>query len=167
MTISMHTLTVGTFTRMLTNLQRILEKAEANAAERKIGPEVLAGSRLAPDMHPLTFQIQSATDRSKFALSRITGKVAPSWADDEKTLEQLRARLQKGLDYLATFSAAEVDGTEDKVLTIKIGGQDTDVKAQDYILNSVFPNFYFHCTTAYDILRHNGVPVGKRDFTGS
>ena len=167
MTISFHTLTVGTFTRMLTNLLRILEKAEANAGERKIGPDVFGASRLAPDMHPLTFQVQSATDRAKFALARITGKAAPSWPDDEKTLEQLRARIQKGLDFLATFSAADVDGSEDKVITIKVGGQDTEVKAQDYILNSVFPNFYFHCTTAYDILRHNGVPVGKRDFTGA
>lgn len=167
MTISFHTLTVGTFTRMLTNLLRILEKAEANAAERKIGPEVLAGSRLAPDMHPLAFQVQSATDRAKFALSRITGRPAPSWADDEKTLEQLRARIQKGLDYLATYSTADLDGAEDKTITVKVAGQDTEVKAQDYLLNSVYPNFYFHVTTAYDILRHNGVPVGKRDFTGT
>lgn len=167
MTISFHTLTVGTFTRMLTNLLRILEKAEANAAERKIGPEVLAGSRLAPDMHPLTFQVQSATDRAKFALARITDKAAPSWPDDEKTLEQLRARIQKGLDYLASFQAAEIDGAEDRVITVKVAGRDVELKAQDYVLNSVFPNFYFHCTTAYDILRHNGVPVGKRDFTGA
>ena len=167
MTISFHTLTVGTFTRMLTNLLRILEKAEANAAERKIGPEVLAGSRLAPDMHPLTFQVQSATDRAKFALARITGKPAPSWADDEKTLEQLRARIRTALDHIATYSAAEIDRAGDKVITVKVAGQDTQIKAQDYILNSVFPNFYFHVTTAYDILRHNGVPIGKRDFTGA
>lgn len=167
MTISFHTLTVGTFTRMLTNLLRILEKAEANAAERKIGPEVLAGSRLAPDMHPLTFQVQSATDRAKFALARITGKTAPSWADDEKTLEQLRARIRTALEHIASYSAGEIDGAEDKAITVKVAGQDTEIKAQDYILNSVFPNFYFHVTTAYDILRHNGVPVGKRDFTGA
>ena len=167
MTISFHTLTAGTFTRMLTNLMRILEKAEANAAERKIGPEVLAGSRLAPDMHPLTFQVQSATDRAKFALARITGKAAPSWPDDEKTLEQLRARIRTALDHIASYSAAEIDGAEDTLITVKVAGKDTEIKAQDYVLNSVFPNFYFHVTTAYDILRHNGVPVGKRDFTGA
>lgn len=167
MTISMYAVTVGTFTRMLTNLLRILEKAEANAAERKIGPEVLAGSRLAPDMHPLAFQIQSATDRAKFALARVTGQAAPSWADDEKTIEQLRGRIQKALDYIGTFSAADLDGTEDKAVALKSGGKDIEMKAQDYILQSVFPNFYFHVTTAYDILRHNGVPVGKRDFTGA
>lgn len=166
MTISFHTLTVGTFTRMLTNLLRILEKAEANAAERKIGPEVLASSRLAPDMHPLAFQVQSATDRAKLALARITGREAPAWADDERTLEQLRGRVQKALAYLETFTAADLDGAEDKLVTFKIVGQDMTMTAQDYVLKSVLPNFYFHVTTAYDILRHNGVPVGKRDFTG-
>lgn len=167
MTISMYAVTVGTFTRMLTNLNRILEKAEANAADRKIGPEVLAGSRLAPDMHPLAFQIQSATDRAKLALARITGRTAPSWVDDEKTLEQLRGRIQKALDHLATYSAADLDGTEDKPVAVKVAGKDVEMKAQDYVLQSVFPNFYFHVTTAYDILRHNGVPIGKRDFTGA
>lgn len=167
MTISMYAVTVGTFTRMLTNLLRILEKAEANAAERKIGPEVLAASRLAPDMHPLAFQIQSATDRAKFAVARITGQTAPSWADDEKTIEQLRGRIQKALDFLATIKEADINGTEDKVLTIKVGGQDRQVRAEDHVLQSVHPNFYFHVTTAYDILRHNGVPIGKRDFTGA
>jgi hypothetical protein len=166
MTISFYTVTVTTFTRMLTNLQNILVKAEANAAERKIGPEVLTASRLAPDMHPLAFQIQSATDRAKFAIARITGQAAPSWADDEKTIEQLRGRIQKALDFLATVKPADIDGAEDKMITVKVRGEDTQVKAQDHILGNVFPNFYFHVTTAYDILRHNGVPVGKRDFTG-
>ena len=167
MTISMYTVTVATFTRMLTNLLRILEKAEANAAERKIGPEVLAASRLAPDMHPLAFQVQSATDRAKFAVARITGRTAPSWEDTEKTLDDLRGRIRKALDYLATFTEADLNGTEDKLLTLKVGGQDKQVRAEDHVLQSVHPNFYFHVTTAYDILRHNGIPVGKRDFTGA
>jgi hypothetical protein len=167
MTISMYTVTVATFTRMLTNLLRILEKAEANAAERKIGPEVLAGSRLAPDMHPLSFQVQSATDRAKFAVARITGRTAPSWEDSEKTLDDLRGRIRKALDYLATFTEADLNGTEDKLLTLKVGGQDKEVRAEDHILQSVHPNFYFHITCAYAILRHNGIPIGKRDFTGA
>jgi hypothetical protein len=166
MAISMYTVTVGTFTRMLTNLLRILEKAEANAAERKIGPEVLAGSRLAPDMHPLAFQVQSATDRAKFCIARITGVTAPSWPDDEKTLEQLRGRINKALEFLATVKEADVNGTEDKLITVKVRGEDTQVRAEDHVIGNVHPNFYFHVTTAYDILRHNGVPVGKRDFTG-
>lgn len=167
MTISMYTVTVATFTRMLTNLLRILEKAEANAAERKIGPEVLAASRLAPDMHPLAFQVQSATDRAKFAVARITGRTAPSWDDTEKTLDDLRSRIKKALDYLASFTEADLNGTEDKLLTLKVAGQDKQVRAEDHVLQSVHPNFYFHVTTAYDILRHNGIPVGKRDFTGA
>jgi uncharacterized protein len=167
MAISMYTVTVATFTRMLTNLLRILEKAEANAAERKIAPEVFVASRLAPDMHPLAFQIQSATDRAKFAVARITGQTPPSWADDEKTLEDLRGRIKKALDYLAGFKEADMNGTEDKMLTIKVRGEDRQVRAEDHVVTSVHPNFYFHVTTAYDILRHNGVPVGKRDFTGA
>jgi hypothetical protein len=167
MTISMYTVTVTIFTRMLTNIQKILVTAEANAAERKIGPEVLAASRLAPDMHPLAFQIQSATDRAKFAVARITGQTAPSWPDEEKTLEQLRGRIQKALDYLATYKPEDLNGTEDKLLTIKVHGADAQVRAEDHVLLNVHPNFYFHVTTAYDILRHNGVPVGKRDFVGS
>ena len=167
MAISMYTVTVTTFTRMLTNLLRILEKAEANAAERKIGPEVLAASRLAPDMNPLSFQIQSATDRAKFAVARITGRTAPSWEDNEKTLDDLRGRIKLALDYLATFSEADLNGTEDKLLTLKVAGQDKQVRAEDHVLTSVHPNFYFHITTAYNLLRHNGAPIGKRDFTGA
>lgn len=163
MTISMYTATVATFTRMLTNLDRILEKAEANATERKIGPEVLAASRLAPDMHPLAFQVQSATDRAKFALSRITGRDAPSWPDEEKTLPDLRARIRKALDYVASFSEADVNGLEDQVIKVR----DAEMVAQSYLFDNVYPNFYFHVTTAFDILRHNGVPIGKRDFTGA
>jgi uncharacterized protein len=166
MTITLHAITAASFTRMLTNLVSILEKAEANAAERKIGPEVLGASRLAPDMLPLSFQIQSATDRAKLALARITGRDAPKWADEEKTLEELRGRLKKALDYIATYSEADLAGLEDKQIALKIGGQDVEMTAQDYILQNVHPNFYFHVATAYAILRHNGVPVGKRDFVG-
>lgn len=166
MTISLHKLAVGTFTRMLTNLLHILDTAEANAAERKIGPEVLGAARLAPDMLPLAFQIQSAADRPKLALARITGREAPKWEDSEKTIEELRARLQKALDLLATYAPADLDGLEDKLVTFKQGGADVQMTAEDYLRDNVFPNFYFHVTTAYAILRHNGVPVGKRDFVG-
>ena len=166
MTISLYSASVPVFQRMLKNLLAIIEKAEANAAERKIKPEVLAGSRLAPDMHPLSFQIQSATDRTKFFVARVTGRQAPSWADEERTLEELKARINKGLDYLAAVIPADLDGSEDKLIPLKVRGEDVQWKAQDYLFNSVMPNFYFHVTTAYDILRHNGVPVGKRDFVG-
>jgi uncharacterized protein len=166
MTISLYAASVPVFQRMLKNLLTIIEKAEANASERKIKPEVLVNSRLAPDMNPLAFQVQSATDRSKFFVARTTGQQAPSWADEERTLEELKARINKALDYLAAVKPSDLDGSEDKLIPLKVRGEDVQVKAQDYLFNNVMPNFYFHVTTAYDILRHNGVPVGKRDFVG-
>ncbi len=166
MTLTMYTATVPVFTRMLNNLLALLDKAESYARERKFNPDVLVTSRLAPDMHPLSFQVQSATDRAKFAVSRLTGKTAPSWPDEEKSIEDLKGRIRKAIDYLATFAETEFAGTEDKQIPLKQRGEDVLVVGRDYLLNNVYPNFYFHVTTAYDILRHNGVPVGKRDFTG-
>ena len=166
MSISLYASSIGVFTRMLTNLQAILAKAEAYAADRKFSPDVLASSRLSPDMHPLTFQIQSATDRSKLFAARVAGLTAPAWADDEKTFAEIKARLQKGLDYLAMVQPSQIDGLEEKLIPLKVRGQDVEVTAFDYLNNNALPNFYFHVTTAYAILRHNGVPVGKRDFTG-
>lgn len=166
MPISFYSISIPVFERMLKNLLGIIEKAEANATERKIKPEVLAGSRLAPDMYPLSFQVQSATDRSKFFVARVTGRDAPSWADEEQTLVELKARINKALDYLGAVKPEDLDGSEDKLVPLKVRGEDVQVKAQDYLLHNVMPNFYFHVTTAYDILRHNGVPVGKRDFVG-
>ena len=166
MTISLYSASVPVFNRMFNQLLHVLDLAEKNATERKIKLEVLVAARLAPDMHPLTFQVQSATDRAKFALARITGKTPPSWADDEKTLEQLRARIRTALEHIASYSAGEIDGAEDKAITVKVAGQDTEIKAQDYILNNVFPNFYFHVTTAYAILRNRGVALGKPDYLG-
>lgn len=166
MAISLYSASVPVFTRMLTNLTRILDLAEANAAERKIKLEVLVAARLAPDMHPLSFQVQSATDRTKFFLARITGRTAPSWPDDEKTFDELRARIRKALDYLAGYAPGDVEGLEEKLVTLKVRGEDVEVRAVDYLFNNVYPNFFFHVTTAYDILRHNGVPLGKRDFVG-
>jgi len=163
MTISMYAITVPVFTRYLNNLDAILVKAEVNAAERKIKPEVLASSRLAPDMLPLTFQVQSTTDRIKFLLARLTGQTPPSWEDSETTLEQLRGRIQKALAYLATFSEADLAGKEDGTVTIR----DKQVPALEHALYNAIPQIFFHITAAYSILRHNGVPIGKGDFLGS
>ena len=163
MTISMYAITVPVFTRYLTNLDAILAKAEANAAERKIKPEVLAASRLAPDMLPLSFQVQSATDRVKFLLARLTAQTPPSWEDNETTLEQLRARIQKALQYLGTFSEADLAGKEGGSVTIR----DKQVPALEHALYNAIPQIFFHITTAYAILRHNGVPIGKSDFTAA
>lgn len=166
MTLSMYAATVPPFTHMLNNLLSILDKADASAAERKIAPEVLVNARLAPDMYPLSFQIQSATDRAKFTLARLSGQTPPSWPDDEKTIDELRARIRKALDYIAGFQPADVDGTEGKLLTLKARGEEVTVPAQEHLLQNALPQFYFHVTTAYAILRHNGVPLGKRDYVG-
>jgi hypothetical protein len=164
--LSMYSASVPLFNKMLNNLLGLMDKAEAYAKERKFDVNVLVGSRLAPDMNPFAFQIQSATDRVKFFVARVTGKQAPSWTDDEKTFDDLRGRIRKALDYLATYEASEIDGTDERDIPMKVRGADTTVKGQDYLVYNLYPNFFFHCATAYDILRHNGVPVGKRDFVG-
>jgi hypothetical protein len=159
----MYAITVPVLTRYLNNLEAILVKAEAYAAERKIKPEVLPTSRLAPDMLPLSFQVQSATDRVKFLLARLTGQTPPSWEDNEVTLEQLRGRVQKALAYTGTFSEADLAGKEAGTVTLR----DKQVPALDHALNNALPQIFFHITTAYAILRHNGVPIGKGDFLGA
>jgi hypothetical protein len=162
----MYAATVPVLTRMLTNLSAVLEKAEHYASERDFDVDVLVGSRLAPDMRPLSFQIQSATDRAKFAVARLTGRTPPSWPDDETTFADLKARIGKALAYLGEFAEADFEGTDEKQIPIRVRGADTMMAGQDYLLANAYPHFYFHVTTAYDILRHNGVPIGKRDFTG-
>ncbi len=166
MPVSLYSASVPVFVRMLKNLVGLLDKAEAYARDRGFDPTVLVTSRLAPDMFPLSFQIQSATDRAKYFASRVTGRDAPAWPDEEKTLDDLKARLRKAIDYLSTFTESDFLGQDEKVVTLKNRSGETQVSAQDYLLNNAHPNFYFHVTTAYDILRHNGVPVGKRDFVG-
>ena len=166
MSLSMYAITVPVFLRYLDNLDAMLVKAAANADERKFKADVLVSARLAPDMHPLSFQVQSTTDRMKFALSRLTGRAAPSWDDAETTMADLRARVAKGRDYVSGFSEADLAGTEDQVLTLKVRGEDTQVSAIEHITLNAVPQIFFHITAAYAILRHNGVPVGKRDYTG-
>ncbi len=162
---SMYAVSVGAFTRQLTNLLAQLEKAEAYAAERKFKIDVLVNQRLAPDMLPLAFQVQNATDHAKGAAARLAGRELPSWPDDEKTFEDLKGRVRKALDYLATFKPEDIDGTEDKAIVLKRGDQEVTMRGEDYLLGRAQQNVWFHVTTAYNILRHNGVPVGKSDFT--
>jgi uncharacterized protein len=166
MTISMYGASVPVFTRMLTNLLAIFDKAEAYAAERKIDLSVFVNDRLAPDMLPFKGQIQIASDHAKGAVSRLAGKPVPSWADDEVTFEDLRTRLRKTLDLLASVTPAEIDGSEDREIPLRAGGKDIVQRGQAYLLERAMPNFYFHVTTAYAILRHNGVPIGKSDYLG-
>jgi hypothetical protein len=166
MPFSLHDAAAGTFSRMLTNLDAILAKAEANAAARGFKPDNFVGLRLAPDMLPFSFQIQSATDRAKLYLARVTEQDAPSWADDETTFAELRARVQKGIAYVGSYAPGQLDGLEDKRVKLKRSGQEVEMTALDYLMKNAYPNFYFHVTTAYALLRQAGVPIGKRDFVG-
>lgn len=166
MTLSMYSASVPVFSRMLKNLLAVFDKAEAFAAEQNIDLQTFVETRLAPDMLPLSAQVQIATDGAKGVSSRLAQKPVPSWADDEVTFADLKARLQKGIDYLATFSPEDFVGSDDRTVTIKIGGNDVELSGETYLLNRGLPNFYFHVTTAYDILRHKGVPIGKRDYLG-
>ena len=165
MAMSMYTASVPVFQHMLRNLIHILDKGEANAQARKIDPAVLAAARLAPDMLPFTRQILIACDGAKNGVARISGVEAPKFEDNEATFQELKARVQKTLDFLATVPAAKMDGTEDKDITFPVGRDTTrTMKAQAYLGTWVLPNFFFHVTTAYDILRHNGVDLGKADY---
>ncbi|MDE2605516.1 MAG: DUF1993 domain-containing protein [Burkholderiales bacterium] len=165
MALSMYTASVPVFQHMLRNLAHILDKGEASAQARNFDPAVLASYRLAPDMLPFTRQILIACDAAKNCVVRISGLEAPKFDDQEATFPELKARVQKTLDWLATVPASALDGTEDKDVTFPVGRDKTrTMKAQAYLLNWALPNLFFHITTAYAILRHNGVDVGKADY---
>jgi hypothetical protein len=154
------------FVRQLSNLSAVLKKAEEHALARKIEPEVFINARLAPDMFPLSRQVQIATDGVKGCAARLAGVEVPSYPDTEKTFPELQARIAKTIDFVKTFNAKQIDGTEEKKVVLKLRGQDTTFLGQAYLLNFVLPNLYFHITTTYAILRHNGVDIGKKDFIG-
>jgi uncharacterized protein len=166
MSLSMHQAAVPAFVQLLTALTAILEKAEAHAASRKIDPSVLINARLFPDMLPLARQVAIACDFAKGATARLAGTDVPSWPDDEKTFDQLRQRIRKTLDFVQSFKVAQIDGSEDRDITISIAGKPLTLKGQPYLVHFVLPNFYFHVSIAYGLLRHNGVELGKRDFVG-
>jgi hypothetical protein len=167
MTLSMYQASAPRFANLLKNLSTILDKAQAHCEAKKIDPLVLSGSRLFPDMFPLNRQIYVATDTAKGAVSRLAGIEIPKYEDTEQTLAELKARLAKTVDFVMSVPAAKIEGSADKDITMKIGGKDTTLKGAQYLLGHAYPNFYFHCTTAYNILRHNGIEVGKRDFLGA
>lgn len=166
MTISVYDMTVPVFSRMLTNLLAIMDKAETYAAERKFETVTLANARLAPDMIPLRGQIMIATDHVKGCISRLAGQPIPSWPDTEQTFDELRARIGKALDLLATIKPEDLEGGEAREVVLRLGGNDVTMNGLDYLTQRALPNFFFHVTTAYAILRANGVPVGKRDYIG-
>ncbi|RRI03495.1 DUF1993 family protein [Mesorhizobium tamadayense] len=166
MTISMYDISVAVFSARLKALASVLALAEQNAADRKIDPQVFLTARLAPDMFALTRQVQIATDHAKGAPSRLAGREVPKYEDNESSFEELHARIAKTLDHLATFSAADLDGSEERMIELRLAGREVSMGGLQYLLNAAMPNFYFHVTTAYDILRHNGVPLGKATFLG-
>lgn len=167
MTISMYQASVPVFIHTLQQLHAILEKAEAYAAAKKIDPAVLVNARLAPDMFPLSRQIQIACDFGKGTPARLAGKDSPSWPDNEATLADLKARITKTIDFAKSFKTADIDGSEDRDIKLKWGPDTLTFKGQPYLLHFSLPNFFFHCGMTYAILRHNGLDLGKSDFIGS
>jgi hypothetical protein len=150
----------------LNALAAILKKAEAYCEARKIDPNALLTARLYPDMLPLTRQVQIATDQAKGCGARLTGIAVPSYPDEEKTFPELQARIAKTLDFLGGLKREQFAEAATRSVSLKIGGKDTELKGAVYLSSAVLPNFYFHVTTAYNILRHNGLEIGKSDFLG-
>lgn len=164
MSISMHSSTVPVFVRNLNNLLAWLDKAQAHAEARKFDTAVYLQLRLAPDMLPFVKQIQIASDTAKGCVSRLAGVDIPSWPDTEATLDELRARIRQTLDYVQGFSPAQIDGSEGRPVTIKLRSGDVSFDGQRFLEHWALPNFYFHITTAYALLRHAGVDLGKGDY---
>ena len=167
MPISMYQASAPRFANTLKNLSAILDKAKAQAEAKKIDEQVLTSSRLFPDMFALARQVQIACDSAKGAVARLAGVEIPKHEDTEKTFDELKERIARTLAFIATVKAAQVDGSEEKEIVLKLQGKDVPFKGMQYLLGFAWPNFYFHAATAYDILRHNGVEIGKRDFIGT
>lgn len=166
MALSMFQASVPPFIRMLNNLAAFLGKAAAHCEAKKIDPAALINFRLYPDMFALGKQVQVACDHAKNGAARLAGVDAPEFDNSEKTFPELIGRVKQTIAYLETFKPAQIDGKEAGEVTIKRGETVVTYQGQDYLLNRALPNFYFHVTTAYDILRHNGVELGKKDYLG-
>lgn len=166
MSLTMHDISVPVFTRTLKALDTILGKTEAHAEARRIEPAVFLQARLAPDMFPLLRQVQLASDFAKGGAGRLAQGEPPRIPDEEKTFADLHGRIAKTLDYIGSLDPHAYVGAESREVTITIAGQPRSFDGRTYLLHNVLPNFFFHCVTAYDILRHNGVELGKRDFIG-
>ena len=166
MSLSMYQASVPAFVQMLNNLSAILDKAEAYAKNRKIDPEVLLNYRLAADMLPFIRQVQIAANLAKGAVAWLAGVEVPKHDDTEKTFADLKAARQDG-DVRQSVQPNDIEGSEDREINLTLGEHTMSFKGQPYLVHFVMPNFYFHCTTAYNILRHCGVELGKRDFIGA
>jgi uncharacterized protein len=154
------------FAAMLRNLSTLLDKAEAHCSAKKIDPSALTSFRLYPDMFPLTRQVQIACDTAKGAVARLAGVDIPKHEDTEQTFADLKARIAKTVDFIESIKAERIDGTEEKEIVLAMRSGERRFKGMPYLLGFAYPNFYFHITTAYNILRHNGVELGKLDFLG-
>ena len=166
MSISMHSASVPIFVRMFGNLLAWLDKAEAHATAKKFDTSVLLAARLAPDMLPFTRQIQIACDGPKFGVARLAGVEAPKFEDNEASFAELRERVRKTIDYVQSVPADQIDGTEDKDISVPRRDGAVIMKGEFYLKHFVLPNFFFHVTTTYALLRHNGVELGKADYLG-
>jgi hypothetical protein len=158
---------VPRFVNILGNLSNILDKAQAHVDAKKIDATALTTYRIFPDMLPMSKQVQIACDTAKGVIARLAGVDIPAYEDNEVTLADLKARVAKTIAFIQTFTPAQIDGTEDKAIVTKRGDKETHYKGMQFLLGHAVPNFYFHVTTTYNILRHNGVEVGKRDFLGN
>lgn len=167
MSLSMYEASVPAFERMLANLSAILKKGEACAAAKKFDPAVLIAARLAPDMFALPRQVQIACDMAKNGTARLAGIEPPKFDDTEQSFDELYARIERTLEFMRTVAPGQFDGSEERAIEIKVGGQPKTFSGRDYLLGFVLPNLYFHVTTAYAILRHNGVELGKADYMGA
>jgi hypothetical protein len=154
------------FAHMLRNLATLLDKAQAHVEAKKLEPSALTTYRLYPDMFPLTRQVQIACDTAKGAVARLAGIEIPKHEDTEQTFEELKARIAKTLAFVESVKPAQIDGSEEREVVLKLRAGEKRVAGLQYLLAQAYPNFYFHVTTAYNILRHNGVEIGKRDFVG-
>ncbi len=168
MSLSMHSASVPIFVRMLNNMLAWLDKAEAYAKARKFDPNNFLGLRLAPDMLPFTRQIQIASDAVKNCVARLAGIEPPKWEDQEASLDELRARLRKTIEYAQSLPAAKIDGSEAREILLPLGpGRTLPFSGELFLKHFALPNFFFHVTMTYALLRHGGVELGKMDYLGA
>jgi hypothetical protein len=167
MPLTMYQASAPRFANTLRNLSAILDKAQAHVEAKKLDPAALTQARLFPDMFPLVRQVQIACDTAKGAIARLAGLEVPKHEDTEQTFAELKARIAKTLDFVESAKPSHLDGAEEKEITLKMRSGDVKYKGLQYLLGHAYPNFYFHVTTAYNILRHNGVELGKKDYIGA
>ncbi len=166
MSISVYDQSIARMSHMLQNLDNIVSKAETYAQANDIEPSALLQARLFPTMRNFIFQVQVVTDVAKGCAARLSNTEAPKWDDDEESFADVHARIKKALEFLATFKPEQFEGCETRELEVKLGSHTVNFTGQSYLLGFVLPNIYFHMTTAYNLLRHNGLDLGKRDFIG-